>query len=917
MADSIISRMIVEAVAKGFGKVASEYNKIQEAEKQTAKETDKVTEAQKRQAAATARLKQQRQAMAVTSRLAVQRMKEEAERRQKIVDLANKQANVLLALATTGAVAIAATTQLAARVETLGVVIDTLGKNAGYTRQEMRGFEQGLTDQGITLQKARQGLALMVQANLDLTKSLELAKLAQNAAVIAGTDSSEAFQRLVYVISSGNIRMARTMGLQVSFQEAFTRAAEATGKATTELSANEKANIRLQEVLSAGINIQGAYDAAMDTAGKKITSLNRYWEESRRLVGEEYLPTYGRLIDMVTASLKWWTNLEQNQRSVGVSVATSAVAWAGLTGSIMKVMTNMPKMTKAIGTLSGSLSMFLSPAGLAAAAIIAMGAAIIYYNKQIEAQRRANKEFQSGVLDSVDTYEDYIRAQKEYAHQNGIAIMSQEEMNRAQMGARQHFDDTTTSMAEFYAEQERIATAAEDSKTAIIQLDEPLFRLAQHWAKNTDASVAYERALNLQKVAHTKYGERVIAATEEQMAWDQVAEDSVQTIENLTEVTRELNFVMDAMISDALTDYMKGNSEAIRDVLFDMVELQLGTEQFNDINKGILRDIAQDWGMLDQATQESLDSISGWLTEAAETGDWDLFMTRLSGMRQELERVGETGKDSFNEIAEGAELANQSVSSFISANSGRSIGSPMKAFIEDVKWFQAGGYILVEGFEAVKKAVDAGVLSLDKVPEAMSLIVGTYESLGRQLGEQDKAEAISNIAESLDVSEEKAAEFYSTADEIPAALQAISDQTVEYESLVGATDQSQVLLDLLLSLTAKPWIVNVIYKQSGGPPTGGGEGSGEGGTSQLGDEYDYSDFQHGGHFIVPPGYPQDRYKVGLTSGEEVLVVTPGQRQASQINNNFFWSSQMDVHGQDNADYFVDELLNRLEERLRG
>ncbi len=35
--------------------------------------------------------------------------------------------------------------------------------------------------------------------------------------------------------------------------------------------------------------------------------------------------------------------------------------------------------------------------------------------------------------------------------------------------------------------------------------------------------------------------------------------------------------------------------------------------------------------------------------------------------------------------------------------------------------------------------------------------------------------------------------------------------------------------------------------------------------------------QHGGDFIVPPGYPGDRFTVGVTSGERVTVQTPQQQ----------------------------------------
>ena len=42
---------------------------------------------------------------------------------------------------------------------------------------------------------------------------------------------------------------------------------------------------------------------------------------------------------------------------------------------------------------------------------------------------------------------------------------------------------------------------------------------------------------------------------------------------------------------------------------------------------------------------------------------------------------------------------------------------------------------------------------------------------------------------------------------------------------------------------------------------------------------DYIPMQHGGSFVVPPGYPNDTFRVGLSSGERVTV-TP------TTNNNY-------------------------------
>ncbi len=193
-------------------------------------------------------------------------------------------------------------TLLAARVETLAVVTQTLGENAGYTAGEIRALEKAIQDQGITTQASRQALAQMMQANLDLADATDLARLAQDAAVIAGTNSSEAFQKLINVITTGNVRMARTMGLQVDFNKGYHDMAEQLGKTTDELTAQEKSLSRSKSVMAEGTQIAGAYEAAMDSVGKQLESTARHVEEFKVAVGESNIELLGFVN---TAAQKW------------------------------------------------------------------------------------------------------------------------------------------------------------------------------------------------------------------------------------------------------------------------------------------------------------------------------------------------------------------------------------------------------------------------------------------------------------------------------------------------------------------------------------------------------------------------------------------------------------------------------------
>ena len=190
-------------------------------------------------------------------------------------------------------------TLLAARVETLGIVTKTLGRTAGMSEHEIRSLERSIVDQGITLQGARQSIAMMIQSNVDLAHATDLARLAQDTAVIANLNSSEAFQQLTYVLQTGNVRMARTLGLNVQFGKAQQELAKTLGKTTKELTEQEIMQARTNAVLKAGTAIAGTYEAAMGTAGKKLLSMDRQIEGLQKMLGDAFLPALESVVDVL------------------------------------------------------------------------------------------------------------------------------------------------------------------------------------------------------------------------------------------------------------------------------------------------------------------------------------------------------------------------------------------------------------------------------------------------------------------------------------------------------------------------------------------------------------------------------------------------------------------------------------------
>jgi hypothetical protein len=182
-------------------------------------------------------------------------------------------------------------TMLAARYETLDVVMGVVGRTAGYTKTQMDAAAEGVAKQGITMTESRNSVIKLVQAHVDLANASALARIAQDAAVIGNINSSEAFDRLVNGVARGNVLILRNIGINVNLQAAYAQMADSLGKSTRELTENERVQARLNAVLERGTDIAGTYEAAMDTASKQITSMKRYTEDLKTTFGEVFSET--------------------------------------------------------------------------------------------------------------------------------------------------------------------------------------------------------------------------------------------------------------------------------------------------------------------------------------------------------------------------------------------------------------------------------------------------------------------------------------------------------------------------------------------------------------------------------------------------------------------------------------------------
>lgn len=212
--------------------------------------------------------------------------------------------------------------QLSARFDTLGVVMKVVGNNAGYSMQQMEGFTKVLQAQGISMNESRQTLTRMTQAHIDLKNATVLATMAQDAAVIGDINSSEAFQRMIYGIQSGQTEVLRTIGINVSFEKSYERLAIQLKKNVKSLSEVEKTQARANGVMEKAKDIAGVYEASMGTVGKAAKSLERIWENLKVIAGSVFQEGFAVVIDDITSAFKTATKFVEEHKTEIASLGT-------------------------------------------------------------------------------------------------------------------------------------------------------------------------------------------------------------------------------------------------------------------------------------------------------------------------------------------------------------------------------------------------------------------------------------------------------------------------------------------------------------------------------------------------------------------------------------------------------------------
>lgn len=180
-----------------------------------------------------------------------------------------------------------------AAVDELVVVNEVLARNANLSEAAVKAEAAEVKSMGIEAAAAQRIVAEFIKAELDLAKASDIARVAQDAAVISQSNSSDAAADITLGITKLNPLILRNQGIIVDSQVAYDNYAAANGLVAAELTKTQQQQAFMNAVMEQGEKIAGAYAAAMNEPGKVLRSFPRFFNDIFIAIGGGLKDAFG------------------------------------------------------------------------------------------------------------------------------------------------------------------------------------------------------------------------------------------------------------------------------------------------------------------------------------------------------------------------------------------------------------------------------------------------------------------------------------------------------------------------------------------------------------------------------------------------------------------------------------------------
>lgn len=184
----------------------------------------------------------------------------------------------------------------AASVAEMDTAMGAIEKSSGLAAGALSATANEVRAKGIEMRSAQEIAVLFAKAELDLADASKVARAAQDLAVISQSNSTATAMRLTYAIQTGNSQLLRSVGIQKYASEAYEDYAQSIGKATGNLTQQERQQAITNMVLEEAAKVAGAYTAAMLEPGKVLRSFPRLLNDMQIAFGDVLLEGFGPVI---------------------------------------------------------------------------------------------------------------------------------------------------------------------------------------------------------------------------------------------------------------------------------------------------------------------------------------------------------------------------------------------------------------------------------------------------------------------------------------------------------------------------------------------------------------------------------------------------------------------------------------------
>lgn len=265
-------------------------------------------------------------------------------------NIAANIADKALGSLTKGMGQLATATKVAARIQVLNRVVNLTGQSAGWSAIQLEDNKNAIIKLGIAEQEALGIQQRFIQVQLDIADAVKIARVAQDLAVIAGTNSSETALQLTNALVKQRPILLKQFGIIADLNDIYGAQAHALGKTIDALTKTEKRQAFLNEILEQAKTVAGAYESAMKDVGKRMTSLPRHVQAAQNAIGTLFLPVMGAAVDGATDLLKTIKILGDSlNTSLPKAIKTSAAAlreFAGTKEAITELLDEYFKLTE-------------------------------------------------------------------------------------------------------------------------------------------------------------------------------------------------------------------------------------------------------------------------------------------------------------------------------------------------------------------------------------------------------------------------------------------------------------------------------------------------------------------------------------------------------------------------------------------